>query len=96
MTCYSAKLGSVRPMHRKAHPLTRAVGKDRTAFIVAPDEGSGQLVLRRPGLLRASGAGLTGHLISSQAALRLVGAEVTRGCYRNLSHPPSASNRSGV
>ena len=38
-------------MHRKAHPLTWVVGKDRTAFTVAPDEGSGRLMLRRPGLL---------------------------------------------
>ena len=60
MTCYSAKLGSVRPMHRKAHPLTRAVGKDCTAFIVAPDEGSGQLVLRRPDFCGLQGRGSRG------------------------------------
>ena len=62
VTCYSAKLGSVCAMHRKAHPLSPVVGKDRAAFLVAPEEGSERLMLRRPGLRLGFRGGTHGAL----------------------------------
>ena len=78
VTRYSAKLGSVCAVHRKARPLTQVVGRTAQPFLWPQRRGASSSCSEGPDSGWASGEGLTGHLISSRAALRLVGGEVTR------------------